>query len=152
VEPGQGRNAERLVGYFGLIRVLNNDEILPNHVHEELWEWEVHRQAAKKGLVPVTKLLPIHVLTPQEAKIVALVGNERYRTPEGDPLGVIVETWESVPPPEEWIKEGAVILVKSQPETFGLEVVRFHRFVPKEEITLEYVPYIELFFDVDSVT
>ncbi len=122
------------------------DGFLSPHADRKLFEQSLHIQAAKRQLVTVTKTLYEHALTVEETDLIASLGSSHSDAGREDSelnLG-LKDLWSH---PEEWVYEDTVLLFEFSPdECLPFGTTHFYRFVAKDALTLEHLPYIEEFF------
>ncbi len=122
------------------------------HLFEELqtdlWNESMHVLAARKGLVTVTKTLPTDGIGSEEVRMRSLVENLACRVGDGFYHGVVGPRGASPrsEDPSEWVQEGTVVLVMFAPDAWiPYPTWQFTRFVDRNKLTNEELPYIEDF-------
>jgi hypothetical protein len=114
--------------------------LLRSDLRSTLRQETIEVLAAREGLVPVLKMLPMEGITPQEALLINSVERPENRQPvgyyskvEGEPSGS-----------SKSVEEGTVIVIKYQPDQFfPLESRDLYRFVPVDRLAPEHLPAIE---------
>ncbi len=122
--------------------------LLRSDLRSELLLETIDVLAARRGLMPVKKTLPIDGITTQEAHLINSVEQPEFLQPGGYYRG-IVGGGDAASEPREWVEEGTVIVIKYLPDKgFPMESKAFFRFVPVDRLTPEHLPSIEYYLEM----
>ena len=146
-EPRYGDAGEILSPHISYLRAEQHGlhTILRGDHQMELWEETVHVLAAKKGLVTVIKSQPGDEFDDAEIRMVHSVRNAACVV-EGNYYHGTVDSVGWKPRSEDWVEENTVVVYDYPPdEVAPFPLTTFYRFVPKDALTTNDLPYIESF-------
>lgn len=147
-EPDQDENGNAIgetVDWFRLTRLFESD-FLPRDLLLDLFEEATFVLAARRGLIPISRVLSLDSLTAAERDLIAAVKQPYCEVMEGFYHGVIGASY-SEHRCCDWVQENTVVLTESAPDRcFPLELVKLVTFTTEDTLTLEHLPFIEDMF------
>lgn len=122
--------------------------LLEEELQTDVWDESMRILAARSGLVPVRKMLPMDGLGSEEARMKSLVRTRACRVGDGFYHGVVGPHGASPRPedPSGWVQEGTVVLMMFARDAWiPYPTWQFTRFVARDKLTSEDLPYVEHF-------
>lgn len=123
---------------------------LLEELQTEVWEESMNVLAAKRGLVPVTKMLPTDGIGSEEVRMRSLVKSLACKVGVGFYHGVVGPhgAGPRSEDPSDWVQEGTVVLIMFAPDAWiPYPTWQFTRFVAKDTLTTEDLPYVKNFLE-----